>query len=196
MCDFVYVNPCDVRKNHLFFHTLLPLPFDLFIKYADRIIFFGSITNPIPDAEGVMLVVVPTDIPSPATGSEKYGSSSSEDSCIGWADRGMYSPFVPVPWPRDDPTDEADGSRRADETERDWLTANDGVRGMPTLAIWAVRLFVVSSGLPGMVADVGVALCEAVIEYPDWLLDPILGAKYPVVAIGEPEIDPVVYVVE
>ena len=80
-------------------------------------IFFGSMTNPIPDAEGVMLAVVPTDMPSPATGSEKYGSSSSDDSCIGCAERGIYSPFAP--WPRDDPTDEADGSRRADETERD-----------------------------------------------------------------------------
>jgi len=70
-------------------------------------IFFGSMTNPIPEAEGVMLTVVPTDIPSPATGSEKYGSSSSEDNCIGWADRGMYSPAAA----RDEPTEEADGSR-------------------------------------------------------------------------------------
>lgn len=71
MCDLVYVKPCEVRKNHLFFHTFLPLPFDRFIRYADKMIFFGSITNPMPEADGVILVVVPTDMPSPATGSEK-----------------------------------------------------------------------------------------------------------------------------
>jgi hypothetical protein len=83
MCDLVYVKPCEVRKNHLFFHTLLPLPLDRFIRYAERMIFFGSITSPIPDAEGVMLADVPTDMPSPATGSEKYGSSSSDETGMG-----------------------------------------------------------------------------------------------------------------
>jgi hypothetical protein len=152
MCDLVYVKPWDVRKNHLFFHTLLPLPLDRFIKYADRMIFFGSITNPIPDADGVILAVVPTDMPNPATGSEKYGSSSSDDSCMGWADRGMYSPAAA----RDEPTDEADVSRWP-ETERDWFAETDGVRGIPTLAIWADREFIVSSGLAGIAAEVGVA---------------------------------------
>jgi hypothetical protein len=71
MCDFVYVKPWEVRKNHLFFQTFLPLPLDLFIKYADKMIFFGSTASPIPDADGVILAVVPTDMPSPATGSEK-----------------------------------------------------------------------------------------------------------------------------
>jgi hypothetical protein len=52
-------------------------------------IFFGSTASPIPDADGVILAVVPTDMPSPATGSEKYGSSSSDDTGSCWAFRVM-----------------------------------------------------------------------------------------------------------
>jgi hypothetical protein len=89
MWDLVYVRPCEVRKNHLFFHTFLPLPFDLFIRYADKMIFFGSTASPMPDAEGVILAVVPTDMPNPATGSEKYGSSSSEEAICSGAARDM-----------------------------------------------------------------------------------------------------------
>jgi hypothetical protein len=74
------------------------------------------------------------------------------------------------------------------------LAETEGVRGMPTLAIWAEREFIVSRGLAGIAADVGVAPWDPPMY--EGFVDDIFGAKYPVVAIGEPEMDPVVYVVE
>lgn len=134
----------------------------------------------MPVVEGVVMTgAVPTDDPSPACGSEKYGSSSSDDTG-GTAPEG----------PRDEPIEDADGSRR-DETERDCGAVVEGVRETPTRAICAESELVVSSGLEGMAAGGARGFepdCPPPIEYA-WLVDPIFGAKYPVVATGELDID-------